>query len=83
MYYQPIRFLHIDLHSTPDRKFLHNVQQRLHSLWCVGKDLDVVDKPYIVNLITFLISLVVSFLILADLQPVTNILVLLCNHEHA
>jgi len=32
---------------------------------------------------TILISLVVSFLILTDLQPVTNILILSCNREHA
>jgi len=41
------------------------------------------DEPYAVELITVFISLVVSFLILADLQPVTNILILSCNREHA
>jgi len=34
---------------------------------------------YIVELIIVFISLVVSFLILADLQPVTNILIVSCN----
>jgi len=32
---------------------------------------------------TVFISLVVSFLILADLQPLTNILILSCDREHA
>ena len=36
-----------------------------------------------VELIAIFISLVVSFLIHADLQPVTNILILSCNCEHA
>jgi len=43
----------------------------------------MVDEPYVVELITVFISLVVSFLILADLQPVTDILILSCNCEHA
>jgi hypothetical protein len=34
-------------------------------------------------LITVFISLVVSFLILADLQPVTNIIILSYDREHA
>ena len=38
---------------------------------------------YIVELIIVFISLVVSFLILADLQPVTHILILSCDCEHA
>jgi len=33
-------------------------------------------------MITIVILLVVSFLILADLQPVTNIIILSCYREH-
>jgi len=43
----------------------------------------MVDEPYVVELLTVFILLVVSFLILADLQPVTNILILSYNREHA
>jgi len=45
-------------------------------------------EPHVVELTTVFIPLVVSFLILADLQPVTNILIQSCKScnrasEHA
>jgi len=92
IYYQQIRFLHIDLHSTPGRATVNSCTS--FSSFCMPSGASAkIEKlsispyvePHVVELTTVFIPLVVSFLILADLQPVTNILIQSCNRasEHA
>jgi hypothetical protein len=80
--YDQESFLYVDLHATPCCELLHHVSQSLHSFWGLSKNRDVVDETYIIKLIVVVGVLTAVILVLANLQTMTDPLILPSRREH-
>ena len=72
----------VDLDVTPYCELLHQIWQSLHSFWGLSKNRDVVDETYVFKLIAVVGVLTAVFLVLANLQTMTDPLILPSRREH-
>ena len=76
------KFLYIDLHATPRCELLNHVKQSLHSFWGLSKNRDIVDETYVIRLIAVVGVLTAVILVFANLQTMTDPLILPSRREH-
>jgi len=82
--YEQESSFYVDLHVAPCCELLHrdHVQQSLHSFWGLSKNRDVVDETYVIKLVAVVGVLPAAILVLANLQTMTDPLILSNRREH-
>ena len=76
------KVFYVGLLATPCCELLHHVLQNLHSFWDLSKNRDVVDETYVIKLLAVVGVLTAVILVLANLQIMTDLLILPSRRAH-